>query len=139
MGFHVMTINSSLNASCGIQSMHAILCDNKQKSTIISIKRSLIVSSTEIIISHDITTIINTCWWWSSLVVDENLDSLMTINTCWIWFEFLGITSTNQNPIFSRNTSIKWGSQSGLFFQESAKKGFYPLWLSFSSQNLSLC
>ena len=43
---------------------------------------------------------------------------------------------TNQNPIFLRNTSIKWGSQSESFFKESAKKGLW-LWLSLLIQNLS--
>ena len=51
-------------------------------------------------------------------------------------FEFLGKMITNQNPIFLRNTSIKWGSQSESFFKESAKKGLW-LWLSLLIQNLS--
>ena len=51
--------------------------------------------------------------------------------------EFLGKTITDHNPIFFRNKSIKRGSQSGAFFQESTKKGFYLLWLSFLIHNLS--
>ena len=51
--------------------------------------------------------------------------------------EFLGKMITDHDPIFSRNTSIKRGSWSGLFFQESTKKGFYLLWLSFLIHNFS--
>ena len=54
-----------------------------------------------------------------------------------ILFEFLGKMITDHNPIFFRNTSIKIGSWSGSFFQESTKKGFYLLWLSFLIHNFS--
>ena len=39
-------------------------------------------------------------------------------------FEFLGKTITDHDPIFFRNTSIKRGSWSGLFFQDPQKRDF---------------
>ena len=123
MGFHVMTINSSLSASCGIQSMHAILCDNKQKSTIISIKRSLIVSSTEIIISHDhnnnnqhLLMMIITRRRWKFRLIDDNQHLL---NMIWVF----GYNEHKPKNYFFQKYKYKMRITIWIVFPRICKKG----------------
>ena len=47
-----------------------------------------------------------------------------SVTDCVFSIEFLGKTITDHDPIFFRNTSIKRGSWSGLFFQDPQKRDF---------------